>query len=156
MTAARMIPDPEAPSANTAAAAMAADWADAWNRHDIDGLTRLVHPDIDFVTVAGVWLRGAEAFRRHHAEIHRLQMRDSVWRNIDQTARRLRDTLVLVHLHWAMQGDRDPDGTPRQPRRGIFSWLVEWPAEGNARIIAGQNTNLRSDVDAHGNEGAAP
>lgn len=152
MAIGRTLTDPDATAANSIAAAMAADWANAWNRHDIDGLARLVDRDIDFVTVAGVWLRGADAFRCHHADIHRLQMRDSVWRNIGQTARRLSDTLVLVHLRWAMEGDRDPDGRPRQPRRGIFTWLVEWPAEGAARIIAGQNTNLRSDTVSHGKE----
>ncbi|WP_298368314.1 SgcJ/EcaC family oxidoreductase [uncultured Bradyrhizobium sp.] len=152
MIAGRTLTDPDATAANSIAATMAVDWAIAWNRHDIDGLARLVDRDIDFVTVAGVWLRGADAFRRHHAEIHRLQMRDSAWRNVDQTARRLRDTLFLVHLRWAIEGDRDPDGKPRQPRRGIFTWLVEQPAEGGARIIAGQNTNLRSDAVSHGEE----
>lgn len=145
MTIERTLPNPHAQSA----AALAAAWASAWNRHDIDGLVQLVHPDIDFINVAGVWLRGAEAFRRHHAGIHRLQMRDSIWRNLDQTARRLGDTLVLVHLRWAIEGDRDPDGAPRPPRQGIFTWLVDSPAEGNARILAGHNTNLRSDVHSH-------
>jgi hypothetical protein len=73
-------------------------------------------------------------------------MRDSVWRNLEQTARRIHDALVLVHLRWAVEGDRDPDGTPRQPRQGVFSWLVESPTGDPARILAGHNTNVRSII----------
>ncbi|MEW6644709.1 MAG: SgcJ/EcaC family oxidoreductase [Pseudomonadota bacterium] len=141
-------PTEHAPPDTPVASALAADWAAAWNRHDSDALARLVDSDIDFVTVAGHWLKGAEAFRRHHADIHRGQMRDSVWRNMAWTERRVGAGLVLVHLRWAMSGDRDPDGTPRSPRRGIFSWLVACPESSShgARIIAGQNTNVRADV----------
>jgi len=89
-----------------------------------------------------------EAFRQFHADIHRLQMRDSVWRNMQWTERLVGERLVLVHLRWAIDGDRDPDGTPRRPRQGLFSWLVECPVAGGchgARILAGHNTNVRAD-----------
>jgi len=41
-------------------------WADAWNQHDVDALARLVSPDVEFVNVAGIWLRGFDEFKQHH------------------------------------------------------------------------------------------
>jgi len=120
-------------------------WADAWSRHDVDALARLVCPDVEFVTVAGLWLRGLVEFKQHHAEIHRSQMKESTWTNIAHQFRQLSDDLCLVHLEWMIAKDCDPDGTPRPPRLGIFTWLIvagasEW------RITAAHNTNLREGI----------
>jgi uncharacterized protein (TIGR02246 family) len=37
-------------------------WARAWNAHDMQAAAALVHDDVDFVTVAGLWLRGRDEF----------------------------------------------------------------------------------------------
>jgi hypothetical protein len=42
-------------------------------------------------------------------------------------------------------GDRDPDGTTRLPRRGIFTWLIAGRAN-DWRIVAAHNTNLREGI----------
>ena len=117
-------------------------WADAWNQHDVDALARLVCPDVEFVNVAGVWLRGIDEFKQHHDEIHRFQMKESSWTNIGHQFRQLSDDLFLVHLQWTVAGDRDPDGTSRRPRLGIFTWLIVARAS-DWRIAAAHNTNLR-------------
>jgi uncharacterized protein (TIGR02246 family) len=117
-------------------------WADAWNQHDVDALARLVCPDVEFVNVAGVWLRGIDEFKQHHAEIHRFQMKESTWTNIGHQSHQLNDDLFLMHLEWAIAGDRDPDGTPRRPRLGIFTWLIV-AGTSDWRIAAAHNTNLR-------------
>src|SRR5258708_9577220 len=101
-----------------------AAWADAWNQHDVDALARLVCPDVEFVNVAGVWLRGFGEFKQHHAKIHRFQMKQSAWTNIAHQFRQLSDDLCLVHLEWTIAGDRDADGTPRRRRLGIFTSLI--------------------------------
>jgi uncharacterized protein (TIGR02246 family) len=120
-------------------------WADAWNRHDVDALARLVCPDVEFVNVAGVWLRGFDEFKQHHAKIHRFQMKQSTWTNVAHQVRQLNDDLFLMHLEWAIAGDRDPDGTPRRPRLGIFTWLiVAWVSDW--RIAAAHNTNLGEGI----------
>jgi uncharacterized protein (TIGR02246 family) len=128
-----------------ATSSICAAWASAWNLHDIDALTRLVHPNVDFITVAGVWLKGIQEFRHHHAEVHRLQMQRSTWTNVAHECRKLRDGLLLIHLQWTIAGDRDPDGTPRLPRRGIFTWLIAGRAN-DWRIVAAHNTNLREGI----------
>jgi uncharacterized protein (TIGR02246 family) len=126
-------------------AALAASWADAWNRHDMDAAAILVAPEIEFVTVAGLWLRGRDEFLKHHRHIHEMQMRDSQWVNLAISQRPIQNDLVLIHLEWRITGDRELDGTPRQPRHGLFTWLAA-PVGQVLRILAAHNTNLRPDL----------
>jgi uncharacterized protein (TIGR02246 family) len=142
----------------TTAAALAKAWMAAWNAHDMDAAARLLTPEVEFVTVAGLWLRGREEFLDHHRRIHAMQMRDSRWVNVATNSQSLRDDFALVHLEWAMEGDREPDGRPRPPRRGIFTWLVVRGDDGAWRIAAAQNTNLRDDIRHRlsGSEAASP
>src|SRR5215208_5331513 len=37
-------------------------WARAWNAHDMKAAADLVDPNVDFVTVAGLWLRSRDEF----------------------------------------------------------------------------------------------
>ena len=127
----------------------------AWNAHDMDAAARLVVPGVEFVTVAGLWLRGRREFLEHHRRIHAAQMRDSRWTNLAVDARPLPGGLALIHLEWAIEGDRDPDGTPRPPRRGIFTWLAAREGDGVWRIAAAHNTDLRDGL-RHRLSGAEP
>lgn len=127
------------------ATALAAAWADAWNQHDMDAAASLVAPDVEFVTVAGLWLQGRDEFLKHHRHIHTMQMRDSQWVNLAISQRPIQNDLVLIHLEWGVTGDRESDGTPRQPRLGLFTWLTN-PVGEVLRILAAHNTNLRPDL----------
>jgi uncharacterized protein (TIGR02246 family) len=120
-------------------------WADAWNAHDMQRARGLVAADVDFVTVAGLWLKGGEEFLSHHREIHRMRMRESRWTNLGYELRSVRDDLCLVHLEWTTAGDREPDGTPRARRYGLFTWLIERRGD-TWHIIAVHNSDLRAGV----------
>jgi uncharacterized protein (TIGR02246 family) len=122
-----------------------AAWAEAWNAHDMELARTLVADNVEFVTVAGLWLRGAEEFLAHHREIHRAHMRESRWTTVGYELSWMRDGLSLVHLEWTITGDREPDGTPRARRDGLFTWLIESCGR-SGRILAAHNSNLRHDV----------
>ena len=129
--------------ASRAIVALIDAWADAWNAHDMQQARGLVAADVDFVTVSGLWLKGGEEFLSHHRAIHRMQMRDSRWTNLGFELRSVGDDLCLVHLEWTIVGDREPDGTPRARRYGLFTWLIE--KRGAAwHIIAVHNGDLRA------------
>lgn len=134
------LPDTPSPAGVVAA------WQRAWNLHDMALASELVAADVDFITVRGVWLRGRAEFRTAHVELHRLQMRDSVWTTLGHDCRELAGGLSLAHVEWGIDGDRDPDGRPRLPRRGHFSWVLRQQADGRWLIVAGQNTNLAADA----------
>lgn len=101
-----------------------AHWQDAWNRHDMKAFAALVSEDVDFITVAGIWLKGRAEFESHHARMHQMQFRDSMWTTVETQIRFLKPDVAVVHVRWGITGDRDPDGTPRQPRRGVFTRVV--------------------------------
>ncbi len=124
-----------------------ASWESAWNRHDMKALGALVAEDIDFVTVAGNWLKGRAEFEKHHVRVHEMQFKDSVWTAGDVRIRFLKPDVAVVHVNWGLKGDRDPDGTPRQPRRGIFTRVVTKHGD-KWLIVASQNTNVRESAPA--------
>ena len=120
-------------------------WASAWNRHDMEAAALLVMPDVDFVNVLGRWLKGRDEFVDHHRWLHRMQMRNSTWTNLDHETHLIRDDLAIVHLEWTIEGDHDPDGTPRSQRHGLFTWVLSRTQE-CWRIVAAHNTNLQPGV----------
>ncbi|HZM90297.1 MAG TPA: SgcJ/EcaC family oxidoreductase [Blastocatellia bacterium] len=115
---------------------------DAWNRHDIQTLSALVAEAVDFITVGGGWLKNRKEFEEHHARTHQVQFKESVLTIKKSHIKFIRPDIATAHVEWAMKGDKDPDGTPRQPRQGIFTWVVE-KQNGKWLIIAAHNTNLR-------------
>ncbi len=120
-------------------------WACAWNAHDMHAAAALVDADVDFVTVAGRWLRGRNEFLRHHQDIHQRHMRETTWATVGYALRPLRDDLVLAHQEWTITGECDSEGTPHPPRSGIFTWVVT-RTERTWLIAAAHNTNLRADT----------
>jgi len=125
--------------------ALLESWTRAWNAHDMGAAAALVQSDVDFVTVAGLWLKGRAEFLRHHEVIHRSHMRDTTWVTLGHEIRQLREDLALAHLEWTITGELDTDGTRRPQRSGTFTWVVirtggEW------RIAAAHNTNLRAET----------
>jgi uncharacterized protein (TIGR02246 family) len=120
-------------------------WAQTWNTHDMHAAAALVDADVDFVTVAGHWLRGRNEFLRHHQDIHQRHMRETTWVTVAYAVRPLCPDLALAHLEWTITGECDADGTLRPPRSGIFTWIVAC-TPGPWLIVAAHNTNLRADT----------
>jgi len=48
----------------------------------------------------------------------------------------------VAHVRWGMRGDKDPDGTPRQPRNGVMMQVL-MKGDGKWAVVAAQNTNVR-------------
>jgi uncharacterized protein (TIGR02246 family) len=114
----------------------------AWNRHDIKALGALLTEDVDFITVAGQWLRDRAEFETFHADLHKMVFKDSVLAIKDTQVRFLKSDVAVVHVRWSMRGDRNSDGTPREPREGMFTQVMI-KQNGQWRITAAQNTNIR-------------
>jgi hypothetical protein len=57
----------------------------------------------------------------------------------------VKSDLAIIHFGWGMTGDLDPDGAPRNPRHGIFTWVT---IKNNERwlLLAVSNVNIRSTL----------
>ena len=120
-------------------------WARAWNAHDMRSAATLVTADVDFVTVAGLWLKGRDEFGRHHRDIHARHLRATTWKTLGYEVRPLGDDLALAHVEWEIAGELGTSDTPRPPRCGIFTWVIA-RGEGGWSIVAAHNTNLGADT----------
>ena len=122
--------------------AIAANWQTAWNEHDMQALARLFTEDADFVNVGAKHWKGRKEIEEQHSA--RLgQFLESVFATKEVTVQFLKPDIALVHVEWSLAGDKDPDGTPRKPREGLFTWILVRQADGWL-IRAAQNTNLSS------------
>jgi uncharacterized protein (TIGR02246 family) len=125
---------------------IALKWQDAWNRHGLKALSAFVAEDVDFIAVSGRWRKGRKEFEEHHTnERHQITQKESVWTTKNTKVRFIKSDVAVAIVEWGIKGDKDPDGTPRQPRQGIATWVVE-KRKGKWLIIAIQNTNLREPV----------
>jgi uncharacterized protein (TIGR02246 family) len=118
---------------------LAARWEQAWNGHDMKALANLFTDDADFVNVGARHWKGRTQIEEQHAS--RLpQFIESTWSTRAVTVRFLKPDLALVHVDWSLKGDKDPDGTLRPPRNGVFTWVAV-KADAQWLIRAAQNTN---------------
>jgi uncharacterized protein (TIGR02246 family) len=138
----------ESTSLQRAGAVLAEGWQRAWNSHDMQGAGELLAPDADFVNVGGRWLRGRSQFIDYHVRLHEMQMRNSTWSNLALTVRALSDEVAVAHLEWRIEGDRDPDGGRREPRQGLFTWVLAMERD-VALIAAAHNTNVVAAPTGH-------
>ena len=120
-------------------------WCESWNKHDMKLLTDLLTKDVDFVTVGGRWLRGRKEFKEHTGMYHATSFKHSVFNVTATTIKFINPNLALVHAKWRMSGDFDPDGTPRKPRKGIFTQVL-LKTSNQWQILASHNTNMAVSI----------
>jgi uncharacterized protein (TIGR02246 family) len=122
---------------------LAVKWGKYWNTHNMDSMGTLLTDDVDFVNVAGRWLKGRKETVTHHKERHEgVVFKESVWTTDSVTIKYVKPDLAIMHLKWGIKGDFDADGTPRPPRKGVFTWVVT--KENNKwLLLAVHNVNVR-------------
>ncbi len=59
---------------------------------------------------------------------------------LETAVRFLHPGLAVVHWSWAIQGDKNPDGSPRPQRFGLMTMVAE-KRKGRWLVVAAQNTN---------------
>ena len=116
------------------------EFSDAWAKHDGHALAKIMAEDVDFVTVATTYLHGRADFETFHVRLLSGRFKDSAMTVLKTTTRFLRPDMAVVHWSWKIEGDRNADGTPRQPRFGMMTLVAEKNV-GNWLVIVGQNTN---------------
>src|SRR5262245_2362433 len=85
---------------------IAKDFESAWNKHDMDALASLFVEDADFVHVAGSRLKGRKEVKDHHAKMHAMQFKDSVFAVTEVQVKFLKPDLALAHIQQSIKGDK--------------------------------------------------
>jgi uncharacterized protein (TIGR02246 family) len=116
-------------------------FAAAWAKHNGHHLARMMASDVDFVNVGGDWIHGRADFELYHTRLLAGRFKESTLTPVDRSVRFLRPDLALLHWSWRLEGDRNEDLTPRKPRMGIFTMVVE-KRSGVWLIVAAQNSNF--------------
>jgi len=124
-----------------AIAAIETQWETAWNHHDIAAMVRLFAPDADVVNLAGQWFKGREEFAKSLEGLHSAKTKESVWHTEQIRTSFLTPGIAIVHVYFSSSGERNPDGSPMPPRRGIFT-RVEAKRDGRWVIVASQATKI--------------
>ena len=124
-----------------AIAAIETQWETAWNHHDIAAMVRLFAPDADVVNLAGQWFKGRAAFAKSLEGLHSAKTKESVWHTEQIETSFLTPEIAIVHIYFSSSGERNPDGSPMPPRRGIFT-RVEAKRDGHWVIVASQATKI--------------
>jgi uncharacterized protein (TIGR02246 family) len=121
---------------------LAIKWEKYWNTHDMDSMGTLLKDDVDFVNVAGQWLKGKKETVVTHKERHEIVFKESIWTTDSVTIKYVTSDLAIMHIRWGIKGDVDPDGVARKPRQGLFTWVVT-RQNNKWLILAVHNVNIR-------------
>jgi uncharacterized protein (TIGR02246 family) len=79
-------------------------------------------------------------FETYHARLLSGRFKDSTNTPLETVVRFLRPNLAIVHWSWSIQGDKNPDGSPRPPRFGLMTMVAE-KRNGKWLVVAAQNSN---------------
>jgi uncharacterized protein (TIGR02246 family) len=116
-----------------------------WNIHNMDSMGTMLTEDVDFVNVAGSWFKGKVATVFDHKDSHSMMFKSSVFSIDSVQIRSVKTDLAILHIGWGIKGDFDPDGTPRKPRHGLFTWVVV-KQKGEWLILVASNVNIRASL----------
>src|ERR1700722_8178976 len=100
-------------------------FCDAWAKHDGHELAKIMTDNVDFVTVGATWLHGRPDFEKYHVRLLSGRFKQSTITPLQTAVRFLRPDMAVVHWSWKVAGDKNPDGTARQPRYGMMTIVAE-------------------------------
>jgi len=115
-------------------------FCDAWAKHDGHQLAATMAEDVDFVTVGGAWFHGRADFEKYHTRLLAGRFRESTNTPLETIVRIVRPDEAVVHWSWTIEGDKNPDGSPRPKRFGIMT-MVAKKQKGAWLVAIAQNTN---------------
>jgi len=112
----------------------------AFNTHDAKAFGNLFTEDADWVSVAGIRVKGRAGIEAEHEKAFTTFFKSVTLASTGATMRLLCPDVAVVHFNWELTGQVDKEGKPTGTRRGIIT-IFAAKEEDQWRITAGQNTN---------------
>jgi len=113
----------------------------AFNAHDAKAFGSLFTEDADWVSVAGIRVKGRAGIEAEHEKAFTTFFKSATLSSKGTTERLVRPEVAVVHFNWELTDQVDKEGKVATPRRGIITIVAVKETDG-WRITAGQNTNL--------------
>ena len=120
----------------------------AWAMHDGHELAKMMSPDVEFVNVGAIWVRGGD-FATFHDRILKGRFKSSTNVPLAVDVRFLRPDIAIVRWSWRVDGEAAADGALQPPRYGLMTMVAE-KRNGSWLVTNAQNTNAgprRSEAD---------
>lgn len=127
----------------------------AWAKQDGRALASIMSEDVDFVTVGATWFRGRRDFEVYHTRLLNGRFNGSTNTPLQISVRFLRRDFATVRWSWAIEGDKNPDGSMRPKRFGLMTMLAE-KRKGRWLVAAAQNTNAAAQPAPEANDIKSP
>jgi len=103
---------------------LAADFVDAWNKHDAHAFAETFTEDADFTNVRGDSAHGRKAVEDFHAPMFATRFKNTHQTADDIKIRFLSSDVASVDVRWEMTGALESDGTTIPIRKGLLNWVV--------------------------------
>lgn len=113
-------------------------FSDAMSKHDGHELAKIMATDVDFVTVGAMWLHGRSDFETYHVRLLSGRFSKATMTPLEIRVRFLHPDSAVVHWSWSIRGDKNIDGTRRQPRYGMMTMVAE-KRHGAWLVVVAQN-----------------
>jgi uncharacterized protein (TIGR02246 family) len=132
-------------------------FSDAMTKHDGHELAKTMAADVDFVTVGAMWLHGRRDFEIYHTRLLNARFMEVTVTPLQIAVRFLRPDTAVAHWNWRLAGDKNIDGTKRQPRYGMMTMVAE-KRHGKWLVVVAQNDNSNPGLppEAEGIESPMP
>ena len=112
----------------------------AFNAHDAEAFWSLFTEDADWVSVAGIRVKGRADIQAEHEKAFTTFFKSAALASTGTTVRLVRPDVAVVPFTWELTGQVDKEGKIAAPRRGVIT-IVAAKEDDQWRITAGQNTN---------------
>jgi uncharacterized protein (TIGR02246 family) len=103
---------------------LAADFVDAWNKHDAHAFAQTFTEDADFTNVRGDSAHGRKTVEDFHAPRFAAGFKNTHLTGDDVKIRFLSSDFATVDIRWEMTGAIETDSTPIPLRKGLMNWVV--------------------------------
>jgi uncharacterized protein (TIGR02246 family) len=117
-------------------------WEAYWNSHNMDSLGTMLTEDVDFVNLAGIWLKGKAVTLKLLKQVHQSTFKSSVWTNDSIGIKYIKPDLAILHIGWSIRDSIDGDGRAQKPKHGIFTWVVI-KEKGQWQLLAMDNVAIQ-------------
>jgi uncharacterized protein (TIGR02246 family) len=116
-----------------------ADYAESWNKHDMEAFARIFAADVDYVNIGGRHRKGVQENVAEHATLFQGRLKNVVQTPTSVQVRFIRPDVALVHTTWDVTGWTRLSGDPVPVLREITTMVMVKNA-GTWLITAFQNT----------------